>query len=160
MNLEITFVHLYKYFFEYKDRNYRPNLFILLKEVRLDFMRVLGSRLQSATNVWIRSFYSTGRKENRSPVIQLLHYRHYSWHNVCDMYAESPVDFYSRIPGVNKIFTRQVLYVYALIFARIRLPNLIDTGTDLPAFGKCSTEVTVVHQIFLSLSVSAFDCSA
>lgn len=111
-------------------------------------------------NVWIRSFYSTGRKENRCPVIQLLHYRHYRWHNVCNMYAESPVDLYSRIPGVNKIVTHQVLYVYALIFARISLPNLIDTGTDLPAFGKCSTEVTVGHQIFLSLSVSAFDCSA
>jgi len=79
---------------------------------------------------------------------------------VCDMYAESLVDFYSRIPGVNKIVTHQVLYVYALIFARIRLPNLIDTGTDLPAFGKCSTEEAVGHQIFLSLSVCAFYCSA
>jgi len=81
---------------------------------------------------------------------------------VCVIYAESPVDFYPRIPGVYKIVTHRALYVYvyALIFARIGLPNLIDTGTDLPAFGKCSTEVTVGHQIFLSLSVSAFDCSA
>jgi hypothetical protein len=79
---------------------------------------------------------------------------------VCDIYAESLVDFYPCIPGVNKTVTHQELYVYALIFARIRLPNVIDTGTDLPAFGKCSTEVTVGHQIFLSLSVSAFDCSA
>jgi hypothetical protein len=74
------------------------------------------------------------------------------------IYAEFPVD--PRIPGAYKIVTHQALYVHAVIFARTRLPNLIDTGTDLPAFGKCSTEVTVGHQIFLSLSVSAFDCSA
>lgn len=79
---------------------------------------------------------------------------------MCVIYIESLVDFYPRIPGLYKIVTHEALYVYALIFARIRLPNLIDTGTDLPAFGKCSTEVTVGHQIFLSLSVSAFDCSA
>jgi len=77
---------------------------------------------------------------------------------MCVIYAESPVDFYPRISGFYKVVTHQALYVYALIFARIGLPHLIDTGTDLPAFGKCSTEVTVGHQysclsLFLRLTV-------